>query len=216
VITIKIIDLTHNINQDMPVYPGTEAPTIFNANTIEKHGFAEKKITMFSHTGTHMDAPKHMKIHGKALDEYPVDNFIGNALIVDLINLNSEKITLEHLQKYKEKIFEVDFIIMKTGWSTYWGKEEYFKGYPTLTEEAAQWLMRFKLKGIGIDAISVDPIDTTNFSVHHTLFNNNLVIIENLNNLSEIDEEIFIFSAMPLKIEKADGSPVRAIAIIEC
>lgn len=212
---MKIIDLTHSINEFMPVYPGTEPPKILDANTVEEHGFAEKKITMFSHTGTHMDAPKHMRSEGKALDTFSVDKFIGKALIVDLTNMESQDITAEYLEKYKEKIDKVDFVILKTGWSKYWNKKEYFKGYPTLTKEAAQWLMEFNLKGIGVDTISVDTIETADFYNHHTFFENNLVIIENLNNLSEIKEDEVIFSAMPLKIENADGSPVRAVIIID-
>jgi arylformamidase len=211
---MKIIDLTHIIKESMPVYPGTEPPIILNANTIEKDGFEEKKITMVSHTGTHMDAPKHMRLEGNTLDEFSVDKFIGKAFIVDITNIDTERITLGYLKIYAEEISKVDFVIIKTGWSAYWGEEKYFIGYPTLTEEAAQWLMSFKLKGIGVDAISVDPIDTKNFAVHHIFFKNSLVIIENLNNLSGINESIFTFSAMPLKIENADGSPVRATAIV--
>ncbi|MEG0772197.1 cyclase family protein [Clostridium sp.] len=212
---MKIIDLTHKIKESMPVYPGTEPPIIIDQNTIEKNGFAEKKITMFSHTGTHMDAPSHMRIEGKTLGEFPVDKFIGEGFIIDLTNLNIEKITLQFLEKYKGEISKVDFIIMKTGWSAYWGEETYFKGYPTLTLEAAKWLTNFKLKGIGVDTISVDPIDTIDFFVHHTFFENSLVIIENLNNLSEINENIITFSAMPLNLDNADGSPVRAVAMVK-
>ena len=72
----------------------------------------------------------------------------------------------------------------------------------------------FKLKGIGIDAISIDAVDTVDFHNHHVFLNQNFIIIENLTNLSEIPEKQFTFSALPLKTFDADGSPTRAIAML--
>ncbi len=210
---MKIIDLTHSIHPSMPVFPGTEPPVFQEANTLEKDGFAETKITFYSHTGTHMDAPAHMVEGGLFLDQYPIDHFIGEALIMDFTDSDSDEIDIEKLMLYEEKISKVDFIILKTGWSKYWGKGEYFDKFPALSENAAQWLSNFKLKGIGIDAISIDSMESTAFRVHHTFFERNMVIIENIANLDAIENETFIFSCMPLKTQKADGSPIRAIAI---
>ena len=63
------IDLTHSIHEHMPVYPGTEQPRIITGCSIEKDGFLEKKLTFYSHTGTHMDAPAHMLKDGKCLEK---------------------------------------------------------------------------------------------------------------------------------------------------
>ena len=68
----------------MPVYPGTEPPILEEANTITRDGFAEKKLSLFSHTGTHMDAPAHMIPNGRTLDSYPVEEFFGRAVMLDL------------------------------------------------------------------------------------------------------------------------------------
>ena len=65
---MKVIDLTHTICQNMPVYPGTEPPTFEPANSYEKDGFKETKISMFTHTGTHMDPPAHLFPHLTRLD----------------------------------------------------------------------------------------------------------------------------------------------------
>ena len=67
---MKVIDLTHIISAGMPVYPGTEGPKISQATTIEAEGFAEKLITMYSHTGTHMDAPGHIVAGARTLDQF--------------------------------------------------------------------------------------------------------------------------------------------------
>ena len=67
----------------MPVYPGTEPPVLENANTYEKDGFKETKLSMFSHTGTHIDAPAHIFEHGQTLDKFEADTFVGKALVID-------------------------------------------------------------------------------------------------------------------------------------
>lgn len=80
---MKVYDLTHTIQNDMPVYPGTEQPKLTTACTIEAVGYRETLLHMFSHTGTHMDAPAHMLLDGAALDSYPGEKFAGTAVVVD-------------------------------------------------------------------------------------------------------------------------------------
>lgn len=210
---MKVNDLTHIISSNMPVFPGTEQPVLEKVSTIEKDGFRESKITMCSHIGTHVDSPAHMLDDGKYLDELSIENFIGSAIIVDFSNQNKNLIEISDLKLYDEKINQVDFIILKTGWSKYWGQSNYYKGFPSLSEECAKWLSEFNLKGIGIDAISIDSIDSKTFLIHKILMKKNIIIIENLTNLDSIINESFILSIMPLKNKDADGSPVRAISI---
>jgi kynurenine formamidase len=210
---MKVTDLTHIIHSDMPVFPGTEQPIFEKANTLEKDGFREAKITMYSHTGTHIDAPAHMLSYGAYLDDLDIETFIGHAIILDFTNENINLIDLSSLKPYEEKIKNVDFIIIKTGWSKYWGHKKYCEDFPSLSEEAAKWLSEFNLKGIGIDAISIDGIKSTTFAVHKILMSKNIIIIENLTNLNSVSNEYFVLSIMPLKNKNADGSPVRAIAI---
>ena len=210
---MKITDLTHVIYSDMPVFPGTEQPTLEKANTLEKDGFQEAKITMYSHTGTHIDAPAHMLSNGPYLDNLDIEHFIGNATIIDFSNRTIKLIDLDSLKPYEEKIKNVEFVIIKTGWSKYWGDKKYYENFPSLNLESAKWLSQFNLKGIGIDAISIDDMESTTFAVHKILMPRNIIIIENLTNLDSISSEFFILSILPLKNKDADGSPVRAISI---
>lgn len=205
---MQIVDLTHLITETMPVYPGTDAPTLFDAFTMEKNGFREKCLTMYSHTGTHIDAPAHM-IHGKTLDEFSSSQFIGPALIIEA---DSYDIGMEYFKPYEDLLHKYDFVILKTGWERKWGENEYFSNFPAITKEAAEYLSAFGLKGFGIDAISVDHIEDSDFPVHNILLNNNMILIENLKNLDKIDNGDLL-SVLPLKIESSDGSPVRAVAI---
>lgn len=204
--------MTHSLNENMPVYPGTEQPVFLKGNSIEKDGFAEKKITMFSHTGTHIDAPAHLMEGHPTLDAFSIDKFTGRACLFDWSLSNSKTIDIADLTRMEPILEHCDFLLIYTGWDSYWGSEQYFRDFPVLSERAALWLSKIPLKGIGLDAISVDPVDTVDFKVHKKLLNKDFVIIENLTNLDKLPEYGFSFSAFPLKITSADGSPVRAVA----
>jgi len=197
----------------MPVFPGTEQPIIKRTNTIEKDGFQEALISMYSHTGTHMDAPAHMLENSPYLDNFDIDKFIGQATILDFSAKENNFVTIEMLKTFEDKIRQVDFIILKFGWGKYWGKDKYFEPFPSLSEAAANWLTNFNLKGIGIDTISIDDINSATFPIHKILLPKNILIIENLTNLDSIESEFFMFCTLPLKTKDADGAPVRAIAI---
>ncbi len=69
----------------------------------------------------------------------------------------------------------------------------------------------FENMGRGVDAISVDPMDTRDYAVHKALLGDNLVLVENLTNLAALTSPTFQLSCLPLKIEQSDGSPVRAV-----
>lgn len=209
---MKLIDLTHSIRPGMPVYPKTEPPQFLNATTIERDGFAEKRITLFSHTGTHMDAPAHIIQGGATLDQLPLGQFCGQACVVDVESVRGRTIGMAALKPYRNLLRQVDFVLLRTGWSNLWNDARYFKGYPVLTLKAAEWISTFKLKGLGIDMISVDREGSTDFPVHRIVLAQNITIIENLTNLHALPRMVFSFWCLPLKLEDADGSPVRAAA----
>ncbi|SHO48971.1 cyclase family protein [Desulfopila aestuarii] len=211
---MKIFDLTHPIQSGMPVFPGTESPEILTACTVEEHGFLEKKINMYSHTGTHIDAPAHMLADGFTLDQFSVEKFIGRACIYRHTT-RSTRIAIEHLQDLTDQLHAADFLLIGTGWDRYWGQPEYFADFPVLDSATAKWLLQFQLKGIGLDVISADAMDSQEFPVHFTLLGHGLVIIENLTNITMLPDGICSFQCFPLKLRDADGSPVRAVVIVE-
>lgn len=85
---MKVIDLTHTIKEDMPVYPGTDTPKMIPANSYEKDGFKETLMQMYTHTGTHMDPQAHLYADRTTLDQFPPEQFIGKALSIDCRELN--------------------------------------------------------------------------------------------------------------------------------
>lgn len=208
-------DLTHTICQDMPVYPGTEQPLITNPCTLEKNGFREKKLAVYSHTGTHIDSPAHLLENGTSLDKLPPEHFYGQAIVLDVSGLAGEEIFLNDINCFKNQIQDLDFVIFYTGWYHKWGKPDYFSGFPVPALEVADYLVSCGIKGVGMDTISIDHIHTTDYKIHKTLLSNNIIIIENLTNLQNLAEKIFTIACFPLKILDTDGSPVRAIAIYD-
>jgi kynurenine formamidase len=215
----KLIDLTRLLNEDITVYPDTIAPVFEVMNTVEKDGFAEMKITMVLHSGTHIDAPCHILPNTKSLDEFPLDKFIGDAIVIPCYD--RKEIDLEYLKTYQSLISEIDFILFFTGWQDKWNTKGYFDDCPTLTEDAARWLCEYNLKGIGFDSFSVDRIDSADnvspntLPNHHILLAKEILLIENLCNLDKLPDTVFTFQCLPIKVEKADGSPIRAIAVID-
>ena len=210
-----VVDFTHLIEEDMPVFMGTEGPSLTEANTYSEDGFKETKLSFFSHTGTHMDAPLHIFENSCALDEMPAEQFVGAALIVDYSHLTSgQQIGLKEIDAKRKLADEADFLLFYTGWSRYWGSEEYFGDFPCLDEEVLDYVINSNKKGIGFDTISLDPIQDENLTMHKKLLaTNQTVIIENLCNLQKGPEGLFTFCGLPLKYIHADGAPIRAIGM---
>jgi arylformamidase len=200
------VDLTRLITEDMQVYPGTEQPKM---EKIDIDGYRETLLHMYSHTGTHMDAPYHVFKDKKKLDEMSVDSFIGKAAVVNIPAgaKSIEKSMLSDLD-------DVEFVLFNTGWASKWGSDDYFYNFPVLTFEAAEYLASLGLKGVGLDAISVDEVNVVELPVHRVLLSAGMVIVENLSNLSSLPPRVLFF-AMPLNYKDADGSPIRAFAEVE-
>jgi arylformamidase len=211
---MTVIDLSHPISPAMPVYPGTEPPVIRQANTLARDGFAEKLISLYSHTGTHMDAPAHMVNGGQTLDSMEASRFVGPGCVVDVATEGRVSIGIEDLEPRRAAIERSSFVLFRTGWERLWGMPGYFTGFPALTLEAARWLAARRLVGVGFDAISADPIEPGAFPNHLVFFGAGMVIVENLRGLAALGSRDFLFCCLPLPIDESDGSPVRAAAII--
>lgn len=212
---MKIIDLSHSFDATTPVYPGEEPPVITQEAAIEKQGYDEKHLSFCIHAGTHIDAPAHMIKGGSTIDSFDISSFIGKGYGIDISKLSYDVIDIGMLSVHKEYVKKSDFVILHSGWYRYSWSDSYFTGYPVLSTDAAEWLAGFTLKGIGIDAVSVDPVSTADYRNHKIFFKRNMIIIENLRDTDLLIEKEFTFHAFPLNITGGDGSPVRAVAVID-
>ena len=107
-----ILDLTHTIREDMPVYPGSPQPAFKPTGNLIRDGFRETMIQFVSHTGTHMDAPSHLLERGSTLDELPVSQFCGRAAVVDVSFLPPRGIiTADFLRGLNGTVLSTDFVL---------------------------------------------------------------------------------------------------------
>jgi arylformamidase len=206
----KIYDITVEMREDMPFFPGDEKVFELTSllNVAMGDDYSIKKLSMLTHSGTHLDAPSHFIPDGKNLDEMPLSTFIGTAQV---ININDdEKIDIDAL-----KNIEIEpgmIILFKTKNSMLWKENKSFvANYVYITPAAAQWLVDHRIRLVGIDYLSADKYDNFGDSkTHQILLGNEVPILEGIN-LSEVFPGRYHLTCLPLKIKGLDGSPVRAI-----
>lgn len=208
-----IIDLTHIIDAHLSVYPGLAAPQITELGPFENQPIFLKEYTFNGHIGTHVDVPAHLFAKGASAASLDISTFWGTAQVIDCTNIHpGATIDASILQQLNSKKFP-DFILFFTGWSKHWGTPEYFEPFPVPSKNLIKELAGAEIKGIGVDAISIDPVDTTDYPNHKMILGAGKIIIENLTNLKCLFKQFFQFSCLPLKLANGDGSPVRAIGI---
>lgn len=209
---MRIIDLTHSIEEGITAYCKEESASIEPLSTIERDGYNVLKVQLSTHTGTHIDSSRHIFKDGITLSEISLNKLIGAAYMIDCSNM--EEIDLDTILKHEDEIRSAEYLILKSGWESKWNKETYFKGYPTLSYEASKFLSELEnLNGVGVDCISVDS-DDGKLHNHKNLLSKDKIIIENLCNLNNIEDRFKIIVS-PLKLRDSDGAPSRIYALIE-
>jgi arylformamidase len=198
---LKIHDLTRTISQDMQVYEGDPQPKFDSHATIKDDKVNVTRITLGSHTGTHVDAPWHFLQEGNSIDMEPLDKFIGEAAIIDASGKNI--ITAEEFSGYDIRSKDIVLIYTDTG--------DRRTDFAYLDVSAAEWMVEHGLKSVGIDTASVEKYGRKDAPVHKMLFASNIGIIENLANLEQFAGSRMFFVCLPLPLKELDGSPARAV-----
>ena len=133
---LRVIDLSHNLYEEMPVYSGTPQPLFQPATTFERDGFRETWLQLGSHTGTHVDAPAHMILGGAFLHELPAAAFVGEGLVMDVAAFAGGEIPPAHFQARRKQLEHCEFLLLRSGYDSLWGHDEYYRGFPLLSAEA--------------------------------------------------------------------------------
>jgi kynurenine formamidase len=202
---MKLIDLTHTLDDKIPVYPGDPRLEITHLTDIGGAGFTFTEIRMGMHTGTHMDGPLHMIEHEHYLSEIPVERFIGRGILIDARGM--EKIDVDLLSRVQLR--QKDIVLVMTGSSGRFRKPAYYQDYPEVTESFAEALVR---AGINILGLDTPGPDRSPFDVHRILLKGQVLILENLTNLeSLLGITEFEVCAFPAKF-RAEAAPVRVVA----
>lgn len=205
---MMIIDLTHTIQDGLPVFPGDEETVLQHSKVFQKDHYNNHQLSINMHAGTHIDGPMHLTDSNVYLNEIPLETFIGDGCLVDV----SGQSEIIYKREYEQLIKPNQIVILYTGHSKHFGQSKYFTDYPVLTLEFAELLARKQVKMIGLDTPSPDRYP---FEIHKYLFNNKINIAENLTNVEQLlDKKSFEIIALPLCI-KADSSIARVIARLE-
>ena len=228
----KLIDLSQEIYQGMPVYPGHLQTTIWSYHSHEetkkwlKDGFSytTRGLIISDHGPTHVDAIAHISQNADALsiDKMPLDAFYGTAIALDISNFPERSARGPEVIKAAEKkdgqeIKQGDIVLFYTGhYDKHYGKPEWVEVYSGFTKEAAEYLcVEKKVRNWGVDAPSPDTPGNLAYPVHMVTRKTGIPHMENLCNLQLLIGKRFIFSGFPLKIRGGSGSPIRAVAILD-
>ena len=212
---MKPLDLTLTISSSIPTFPGSPKPQFISWSDLKKDGYNLELLFLSSHTGTHLDAPYHFVKNGIKVSQIPIKRLTGKAILIKIPKSNNKPITKSDITEFEKKnqtIPKNSSVFFHTGWQKNLKKANYFTENPGLGVCAAEYLSIKKTNLVGIDSPSIDVGKDVSFSVHRILSKNNILIVENLANLSKIKSKIFDFTVLPLKLKDATGSPVRAIA----
>lgn len=206
---MEVIDISLEIDEGMVYYPGNPQPEIEKYREIPEDGTTESRISLGSHTGTHIDAPQHVSEGGKTADELELENFFGDAQVLDLTNC-TEKVDRADLER-KEIVEEI--MLMKTG-NSLRDYDEFREDFTYLTLEGVEYLIEQGVKTVGIDYLSLVNFDGGEKADRaHRKANEDMNVIEGLD-LRDVDPGVYRFSCLPLKTP-TDGAPVRAVLVRE-
>ncbi len=201
----KVYDISLPLYRGMAVYPNN---TEFNARPIRGKTSISSEITMGSHAGTHVDAPKHVFPKGKGVDSLKMESLIGECRVLDMTKC-TEAVTLNDLKNARVKTGER--ILVKTRNSKR-GFKNFYTDYVYLDGDAADWLASKNIKVFGIDYLSVKQKGGEDNRPHTALLKKNIPIFEGLD-LSKVKPGRYFFIGLPLSLKGLDGAPARAVLI---
>ena len=213
----KVVDLSHPYCTDMAKVEPHGAPE-FTSSPHQMCGsvFTIGKMTMSSHTGTHIDLPRHLIAGSRTLDDFEVGDFVGSAIVLDVRREGAVELSADELES--ADIRSGDFVLLYFGYASRFGSDEYRTVHPYLTNEAAQFLVDRGVRMVGFDLQTPDRPSSLRepdftFPAHQILLGAGCLILENLGPaLAQLVGQRVILAAAPLRLPGADGSPVRPIA----
>lgn len=235
-----IVDLSHSYSHET-VYWVTaeefELDTVFKGQTDKGFYYCANNFSTAEHGGTHIDAPIHFVENGQSVEEIPLERLIGAAIKVDVSeraqNDPDYLITVDDLTAWEDEaqteIPKGSIVLLETGYAKYYPDKLKYMGtddrgeaavkalhFPGLSKEAAQWLVEERdINAIGIDTPSIDYGQSEFFESHVILLSESIPAFENLNNLDQLPAHGFDIIALPMKIEKGSGAPLRIVALVD-
>ena len=230
------VDLTHDLSSESVFWP-TAAPfrmtTDFAGMTERGYYYSAYSFATAEHGGTHLDAPVHFAKGRRSVDQVPLDQLIGDAVVVDVSAAAARdrdyRIQVRDFQAWEARYGRIpagSIVLLRTGFSRYWPDAADYLGtdlrglagvaalsFPGLHEEAATWLAtERKIASVGIDTASIDYGKSRDFAAHVALMTRNIPAFENITNLEQLPATGVFVVALPVKIRGGSGGPLRIVA----
>lgn len=225
----EVIDLTHDLNDGTPLFPGG-IPFTLEPLTQLADGYYMNSFVSGEHTGTHLDAPAHFGKGLPTVDEIPPTRLVSQGILIDVQAKSSANpdyvlalVDLQDWEKANGRIPARSLVILNTGWHQRWENPDRYLNrdesgamhFPGFSAEAVRYLLKERdVNGIGIDTASIDPGKSATFEAHKALLQAGRYQIENLDSLNLLPARGFSVIVAPMKISRGSGAPARVFAIV--
>lgn len=233
-----VIDLSYPFDSETVYWPTAGAFHLekdFEGNTEQGFYYSAYKYSAAEHGGTHIDAPVHFARGRNSVDEIPLKQLMGTAVLVDVTSQAAKsrdyQVTAADLRNWERQNGRIPagaILLLRTGFGKYYPDRKKYMGtdergpaavaklhFPGLHPDAARWLVANRqIKAVGLDTPSIDYGQSTLFESHRILFDKNIPAFENVANFDKLPVRGFTVIALPMKIKGGSGGPLRIIAML--
>jgi arylformamidase len=212
----KIYDISVPIQSGGLVYPGNPGIDISLAQSIESGASANVSLLQFgSHTGTHVDAPRHIFNDGQGIDQLSLESLVGEATVLHFSDevraIGRAELEAQDIAAIPERSRER--VICRTRNSGYLTQDPNFhKDFTYIAPDAAEYLVSLGVRLIGVDYLSIEQFHSGHHQTHKTLLKHDVVIVEGMN-LAKVPAGQYNLYCLPLLLVGCDGAPARAILV---
>ncbi|HZR99335.1 MAG TPA: cyclase family protein [Chloroflexota bacterium] len=214
-----LFDLSHTIATGMMQVASLAPVEVCQVSFLTQGARTNSQsLRLSGHSGTHVDAPVHVIDGLASIDSFAPDRFVGPGVVLPLAKGARGSIDAADLEAASRGLVRAgDMVLLHTGWDAYYGQQAYLDDYPSLTLDAADWLLDHGVRLLGLDLLSPDlpPVrraPDAQLVVHQRLLGNDVLIAENLTGLAPLAGRRVRVSALPIKVAAGDGAPARITA----
>lgn len=220
---MKFYDVTRPITPDLPVWPGDPSPEVLPVSSISAGDqFNVSALRLGTHTGTHVDAPRHLFPDGDGVDRLPLDVLVGDAWVCRLPP-GLTMVAASDLEAAGMPEGTMRLLLASDGeraggtWQRQ-AKRSKRRSRAALREgialapDAARWIVEHGIRLVGTESLSIDPEGAADPATHRTLLSRSIVVIEGLD-LHAVPAGAYHLVCLPLRLPDADGSPARVLLV---
>ena len=229
----KIVDLSYPLNKNSAFWPGENYKPfeLHTIATLEQNGVLSKAFSSPEHLGTHIDAPNHFAKDQISVDQIKPESLFAPGVVIDAVgpvSLDPDfRLSPEHIKAWESqhgRIPDGAIVLLHTGWDRHWGEMLRYQNkdargdmhFPAFSAEAAKFFVEErKVRGIGLDTMSMDYGLSKDFPVHKIVNGAGRYGLENVANLDRLPPRDFCLFVAPMKIETGSGGPTRIFAIVK-